>query len=178
LTGVILLILVAALAGGVCSLARPSFSVETTGETTDYRVDPDSIRRSAALLAVAVASAITLLRREISPRLKRFAGIGLTVALASAAPLWHHAAARVILTPDTITVPLRGGLFPGRPTVLHFADLSDIYFQGERSGNRFQICRTRNNQQIELDCGPLSRIVSDPIETAARAHDVRVQHSF
>jgi hypothetical protein len=171
-------LLLASLTGAITSLARPSFTIQTSGETTEYRVAPASIERSAILLAVSVVSATALLLREIPRRLKKLAGSALVVALASTVPLWHHAVCRVTVTPETFTAPLRGGLFPGQLTVLRFADLADIFFQGERTGSRYQICRTRKNVRIELDCGPLSTILSGDIETPARAHQVRVFHSF
>jgi hypothetical protein len=171
-------VLLAALATGIYSIARPSIVIETSGDVTTYRVSPDSTRRGALLLALAVLSAIVLLRREIGSQLKWIGGVLLTVAIACFVPLWHQAECQVTVTPDTITAPLRGGLFPGAATAINFADLSDLYFRGENSGTRYQICRTKKKAEIELDMGPLFSAALEQVEANARAHSVHVWHSF
>jgi hypothetical protein len=177
-TSVLATLLLASLAGGIYSLARPAFLTQTTGDTTTYRVSPDSARRSAALLALAVATAITLLRRNVGPQLSWLAGVLLTIALACAVPVWHQFAIEVAVTPDAMTAPLRGGLLPGPPTTLNFADLTDLRFEGQNTGKRYQLCRTKNRQEIELDMGPLFTAAAEQLEANARAHDVHVWHSF
>jgi hypothetical protein len=177
-TNLITLVLLAALAGGIVSLARPSLSVETVGDATHYRVDPESVRRSAALLVFAAAAAVTLLRREVNWGLKRIAGMLLTAAVVCLVPVWHQSACHVIVTPATVTAPARGGLFPGSATTIQLDGLADIFFQNERTGSPYQIFRTKTGERIDLDFGAASAAASEQVAANANAFGVRVHHSF
>ena len=177
-TNVIVVVLLAALAGGIFSLARPALAIETVGDATHYRIDPESVRRSAALLVLAAATAFALLRREVSRELKKISGILLTAAVVCLVPVWHQSACHVIVTPATVTAPERGGLFPGAPTTVPLDNLADIYFQGERRGSRFQIFRTKTGERIDLDFGSAAAAATEQVDANATALGVRIHHSF
>jgi hypothetical protein len=175
-TNVLMLVLLAALAGGIFSLARPVVTIETVGDATHYRIDPDSVRRSAALLVLATATAIALIRREISRELKKIVAAMLTVALVCLVPVWHQSACHVIVTPDAVTAPLRGGLFPGSATTVQFDVLADIFFLGEQRASPYQIFRTKTGARIDLDFGSASAAATGQVEANAIAHGARVHH--
>jgi hypothetical protein len=175
-TNVLTLVLLAALAGAILSLARPVVTIETVGDATHYRVNPDSVRRSAALLVLAAATAVALIRREISRGLKKIAAALLTVAVVCLVPVWHQSACHVIVTPDSVTAPLRGGLFPGGATTIQLDGLADIFFRGEQQGSPYQIFRTKTGERIDLDFGSASAAATGQVEANATAHGARVHH--
>jgi hypothetical protein len=177
-TQLLALVMLAALAGGILSLARPALVIETVGDATHYRIDPESVRRSAALPVLAAATAVALLRREVSRDLKKLSGILLTAAVVCLVPVWHQSACHVIVTPATVTAPERGGLFPGAPTTVPLDNLADIYFQGERRGSRFQIFRTKTGERIDLDFGSAAAAATEQVDANATAFGVRIHHSF
>jgi hypothetical protein len=177
-TNVLMLVLLAALAGGIASLARPALTIETVGDATHYRIDPESVRRSAALLVFAAAAAVTLLRREVNWGLKRIAGMLLTAAVVCLVPVWHQSACHVIVTPATVTAPARGGLFPGSATTIQLDGLADIFFQNERTGSPYQIFRMKTGGRTDLDFGAASAAATEQVAANANALGVRIHHSF
>ena len=177
-TSVLTLVLLAALAGGIFSLARPSLIIETVDDATHYRVDPECVRRSAALLVLAAAATFALIRRNVTRGLKKLAVMLMTVAVVCLLPVWHQSACHVIVTPTTVTAPLRGGLAPGAMTTVGLDNLADIYFQGERTGSRYQIFRTKAGGRIDLDFGPAAATATAQVDANAQALGVRVHHSF
>jgi len=125
---------------------------------------------------LAAATAVALIRREISRGIKKIAAALLTVAMVCLVPVWHQSACHVIVTPDTVTAPLRGGLFRGGATTIQLDGLADIFFRGEQHGSPYQIFRNKTGERIDLDFGPASAAATGQVEANAIAHGARIHH--
>jgi len=173
----LLSIVFAGLAGCTYFMLHPSIQQETDGQATLYRVNPDQINREVLMLIVAGVCGMALgVHAPADTRYRKYGVAGLTLAVILPVVLWHHHAARITITPDSLTAPQRSQLLPGEPITVRFDQMTMLQFignKGDKAGTR-QRCHTKDHREIEFDFGPLGDAVADTIAELAKAQGVPV----
>jgi hypothetical protein len=169
-------VLVAGIWAGVavCAwmLMRPAVVVSVAGDRTTIELAPAMVPRELAALGAAFVCAVLA---WVVVGWRRSIGLGLVVAVLLPMVVWHQNAARVVLTPDTLTAPTEGRLLPGAPTTVRFDQVAMLWLTSrDRRSSRFQQCRMKDGREIRFELGPLIDEAGPLIERYGRERGARV----
>jgi len=180
-----LMVLLLAVAGIVLTIFRimdPQVVITREGDALTYEVAGGQIGMSAGIVAICALLAIgSLLLRPVS-RVALLAATVLVLCIGLGLTLLHHRSAKVVLTPDSLTAPLRArGILPGDSFTLRFDKMQMLQLIGhpDRWEKTYQRIYTGFGPggEVEVNVGPLFRAVRDELVERATKYGVRVVHN-
>jgi hypothetical protein len=156
----------------VWMLVRPRVEVVVAGDRTTIQISPEMMAWEWAALWVAFACAGLA---WVAVGWRRSIVLGLVLAVVLPVVVWHQNAARVVITPDTLTAPTEGRLLPGAPATVRFDRVAWFWLtsRDKRSG-RSQHCQMKDGRQIWFELGPLIDEAGPLIEQYGRERGARV----
>lgn len=179
-----LTVLLPAVAGIVLTIFRimnPEVLITREGDATTYVVSGAQIGMSASIVALCAVIGIASLFLRPSPRVAMLSATVLVLCIGLGLTLLHHRNAKVVITSDSLTAPLRArGILPTDSLTLRFDKMQMLQFIGhpDRWERTYQRIYTGfgASGEVEISVGPLFRAVHEELVGRATAYGVRVVH--